>query len=430
MTISFYQRAISLDPNFAMAHARIGTMYKNLGEVARGASATRRAYELRGRTSEWEKFYIASFYEALFTGNLEAARASSELWAQTYPRDETPQSVLIVAYMALGENEKALTAAQEALKRDLGTAALRYYRLVTAYRLVNRLDEAQAAAAEARAHHRDGPALQLALYNVDFLQHNAAGMQHIAAELMGKPSYEDEILDSESYTAAYVGEFGKARELLRRAVDSAQRADEREQAAGYQAFAALNEAWVGNAALAKQEAQAAFALANGRDVEAVSAITLALTGDSAQAERLAGDLGKRFPEDTLVKFEYLPIIRSAVQLQSGTAGGAVDSLTTAEPYELGWATPTPIYMRGEAYLAMGNGAAARSEFQKILDHTGVVSNNPAGALAHLGLGRANSLAGDSAKAKTAYRDFFALWKNADSDIPILKQAKAEYAKLK
>jgi tetratricopeptide (TPR) repeat protein len=239
-TISFYQRAVSLDPNFAMAYARMGTMYEGLGEVARGASAARRAYELRGRTSEWEKFYIAAFYDALFTGNMEAARASSELWAQTYPRDETPQSFLIVAYMQLGENEKALTAAQEALKRDLGPAVLRYYRLVVAYRLVNRLDEAQAAVGEARAYHRDGPALQLALYRVDFLQHNTAGMQHIAASLMGKPSFEDRILFDESLTAAYGGELGKARELVRRAVDSAQRADESEQAAAYQAFAALN----------------------------------------------------------------------------------------------------------------------------------------------------------------------------------------------
>jgi serine/threonine protein kinase/Tfp pilus assembly protein PilF len=428
--VSFYQRAVSLDPNFAMAYARMGTMYGNMGEVARGASAARSAYELRGRTSDWEKFYIASFYEFFFTGNLEAARASGELWAQTYPRDETPQSILIVAYMELGENEKALTAAQEAMKRDLGTAVLRYYRLVTVYRRLNRLDEAQAAVGEARAHHLDGPALQLALYRVDFLQHNTAGMQHIAAALMGKPSFEDRILFDEALTAAYGGELGKARELVHRAVDSAQRADEREQAAAYQAFAALNEAWTGNVALAKQGAQAALALANGRDVEAGAAFTLALTGDSAQAERLASDLGQRFPEDTLVKFEYLPIIRSAVLLRSGAAGRAVKSLTTAEPYELGGAAPTPIYLRGEAYLAMGNGAAARGEFQKIIDHAGVVCDDPAGALAHLGLGRANALAGDSAKAKTAYQDFFALWKNADPDIPILKQAKAAYAKLK
>ncbi len=428
--ISFYQRAVSLDPNFAMAYVQMGAMYRNLGEEARGASATRRAYELRGHTSEWEKFDITSTYESLVTGNMEAARESSELWAQTYPRDEIPQSVIFYAYMELGENEKALTAAQEGLKRDL-PAALRYYKLVVAYRLLNRLVEAQAAAGEARAHHLDGPALQVAVYVVDFLQQNTAGMQKIAAELMGKPGYEDEILYYESSTAAYGGEFGKARELMRRAVDSAQRADEREEAADEKAYAALNEAFVGNMALAKQEAQAALALARGRDVEGQSAITLALTGEFAQAARLAADLGKRFPIDTLVQFLYLPMIHAAVALRSGDRGKAVEALAAAAPYELGGETQLhPAYLRGEAYLASRQGAPAELQFQKVLDHPGVVGNNPIGALAHLGLGRAYALAGDGAKAKTAYQDFLALWKNADPDIPILQEAKAEYAKLK
>jgi len=427
--ISFYQRAVSLDPNFAMAYAQMGAMYRNLGEEARGASAARRAYELRGRTSEWEKFDIASTYEALFNGNMEATRETSELWAQTYPRDATAQSIVFFAYLELGENKKALTAAQAALKRDLADT-LRYYSLVLAYRLLNRLDEAQAAAREARAHHLDGPALQVALYEVDFLQHNSGGMQDIAAKLMGTPSYEGKILYQESHTAAYGGEFDKAREMLRRAVDFAQRGDEREQAAGYEAYAALNEALAGNMVLANQEAQAALALARGRDVEAQSAITLALTGEFAQAARLAGDLGKRFPVDTLVQSLYFPMIHAAVALRSGDGGKAMEALTAAAPYELGVETNLyPAYLRGEAYLASRQGAPAEVQFQKILDHPGVVGNQPIGSLAHLGLGRAYALAGDSAKAKIAYRDFLALWKNADPEIPILKQAKAEYAKL-
>jgi serine/threonine protein kinase len=428
--ISFFQRAVSLDPNFAMAYAEMGAKYRNLGEEARGASAARRAYELRGHTSEWEKFDIASTYEALFNGNMEATRETSELWAQTYPRDATAQSIVFFAYMELGENEKALRAAQAALKRDVPDA-LRYYSLVVSYLLLNRLDEAQDAAREARAHHLDGPALQVALYEVEFLQHNSRGMQDIAAKLMGTPNYEGKILYSESLTAAYCGEFAKARELLRRAVDSAQRGDERELAAAYEAYAALNEAFVGNAALAKPHAQAALALANGRDVEAVSAITLALTGELGQATGLAGDLGKRFPMDTLVQSLYLPMIHAAAALRSGDGGKAVEALAVASPYELGVETQLqPAYLRGEAYLASRQGAAAAAEFQKILDHPGVVVNDPIGALAHLGLGRAYALAGDSAKAKTAYQDFFALWKNADPDIPILLQAKAEYAQLK
>jgi tetratricopeptide (TPR) repeat protein len=255
-------------------------------------------------------------------------------------------------------------------------------------------------------------------------------MQHIAAELMGKPGFEDEILYWESSTAAYGGEFGEARELMRRAVDSAQRADEKERAAAYLAYASLNEALIGNMALAKQEAQAALALARGRDVEAESAITLALTGESSEAVRLLGDLAKRFPTGTLVQSLYLPMIHAAVAIRSGDGGKAVEALTAAAPYELGGETQLhPAYLRGEAYLASKQGASAGAEFQKIIDHPGIVCNDPTGALAHLGLGRANVLAGDSAKAKTAYQDFFALWKDADPDIPILQQAKAEYAKL-
>jgi hypothetical protein len=237
----------------------------------------------------------------------------------------------------------------------------------------------------------------------------------------------------ESDTAAYGGEFAKARKLTQRAVDSAQRADEKEAAAAYNAQAAVREALVGNIALAKQDAQAALAPANGRDEEAISAIALGLAGDSAQAARLAGDLRKHFAEDTIVKFRYLPMIQAAVELRGGDAGKAVEALTAAAPYELGTNTRLPlcpIYLRGAAYLAARQGAAAAGEFQKILDHSGVVINEVIGALAHLGLGRAYALAGDNAKAKTAYQDFFALWKNADPDIPILQQAKAEYAKLK
>jgi tetratricopeptide (TPR) repeat protein len=257
-----------------------------------------------------------------------------------------------------------------------------------------------------------------------------------AAALMGKPGWEDSMLYLESDVAAYGGEFAKARELTSRAVDSAQHANEKETAAGYKAEAAVREALVGNVALAKQSAQAALALANGKYVEAFSAIALGLAGDSAQATRLSGDLARRFSEDTVVQFESLPMIRATVALRNGD-GKAVDALAPAAPYELGQAVEPlplnslyPIYLRGGAYLAAGQGAPAAIEFQKILDHPGAVLNEPIGALAHLGLGRAYALAGDSAKAKTAYQDFLALWKNADPDIPILRQAKAEYASLK
>jgi tetratricopeptide (TPR) repeat protein len=339
-----------------------------------------------------------------------------------------------MVYAELGEDDRAVAAAQEVLRLN-PAGAVRYGNLAYAYLLLNRLDEARAAVQQAQAHNVDGPFIHFRLYAVDFLQHNTAGMAREAAGLTGKLGYEDLMLYYESDTSAYHGEFAKARELTRRATDSAQRADEKEPAAGYGAEAAVRDALVGNMASAKQEAQAAIALANGRNVEAFSAIALELAGDSAQSARLASDLGKRFPEDTIVQFEYLPMIRAALELRKGDAGKAVEALAAAAPYELGRNLSLsfglyPIYLRGEAYLAARQGAPAVAEFQKILDHPGVVINEVIGALAHLGLGRAYSLAGNNARAKTAYQDFFALWKNADTDLPILQRAKTEYAKLR
>ena len=429
--VPLFQRAISLDPNFAMAYARLGTNYGNLSQAARAAENTRKAYELRERVGEREKLYIVSHYENYFLGNLEAARKTYELWAQTYPRDEIPPGNLTNIYAQLGDYDKTLTAAQEALKLNLGSG-IASGNLVFGYLNVNRLDEARAAAQEAQAHSLDSPTIHLSLYSINFLQHGAAGMEREAATLMGKPGYEDSMLGSESDTAAYSGQFAKARELTQRASDSAQRADEKETAAGYEAEAAVRDALVGNMNQAKQQAQAAHALSTGRDAEAVSAIGLGLAGDFAQAMRLAADLAKRFPEDTIVQFDYLPMIHAAAALQSGNATKALEALAPAAPYELGsipWVPLYPVYLRGESYLAAHQGGAAAAEFQKILDHPGVVTNEPIGALAHLGLARAYAISGDAAKAKGAYQDFLALWKDADADIPILKQAKSEYTKL-
>ncbi|MFZ0800488.1 MAG: protein kinase [Terriglobales bacterium] len=432
--VAFFQRAISLDPNFAMAYARLGNSYSNMGQTARGAENTRKAYELRERVGERERFYIVSHYETWVAGNLEAVRKTCELWAQTYPRDEIPPIILSSIYANLGDFDKALSASQEALKLDSGSGLV-YGNLVQSYFNVNRLDEARTTAQEAQAHNLDSPVIHFELYIIDFLQHDAAGMEREAATLMGKPGFEDFMLDAESDTTANAGQFAKARELTRRASDSAQRADEKETAAAYAAEAAVREALVGNMSQAKQGAKAALALSTGRDVEAVSAIALALAGDFAQAMRMANDLAKRFPEDTIVQFDYLPTIHASGAIQSGSGTKAIEALAPAAPYELGYPAQSvaialyPVYLRGEAYLAAHQGGAAADEFQKILDHPGVVTNEPIGALAHLGLGRAYALSGDTAKAKTGYQDFLALWKDADPDIPILKQAKAEYAKL-
>jgi serine/threonine protein kinase/Flp pilus assembly protein TadD len=429
--IPLFQRAVSLDSNFAMAYARLGSNYYNLGQTARAAENARKAYELRERVSEREKFYIVSHYEQFVTGNLEETRKTYELWAQTYPHDDTPPGNLGLIYGFLGDYDKALTASQEELKLSPGSG-LSYSNLVSGYLNVNRLDEARETVQEAQTRNLDNPGNHLALYNIDFLQHDAAGMEREAPALMGKPGFEDIMLEYESDSAAYAGQFSKARELTRRASESAQRADEKETAAGYESESAWREALVGNMSQAKQQAQAALALSTGRDVEAASAIALGLAGDAAQATRLSADLAKRFPEDTIVQFNYLPTIHAATALQGGSASKAIEALAPAAPYELGNAGQAlyPVYLRGEAYVAAHQGSAAAAEFQKILDHPGVVLNEPIGALAHLGLARAYALSGDTVKAKSAYQDFFALWKDTDPDIPILIVAKAEYEKLK
>lgn len=390
---------------------------------------------MRERVSEREKFYIASHYGHFVTGNLEAARQSYELWAQTYPRDHIPSNNLAVIYNGLGDYDRGLTFSQQTLKLNPASGTS-YGNLVSAFLSCNRLDEAQATAQEAHARNLDSPLNHATLYLVDFLQHDTAGMQREAASLMGKPGYEDIVLYYQADTAAYGGEFAKARELTRRAAESAQRADEKETAAGYDAEAAVRDALVGGTASAKAEAQAALALSNGRDVNAMAAIALALAGDSAQAARLAEEVNKRLPEDTIAQFDYLPMIHAAIALHAGDAGKAIAALAPSAPYELGAASQNlnfvlyPVYLRGEAYLAAKQGSAAAAEFQKILDHPGVVGNEPIGSLAHLGLARAYALAGETGKAKMAYQDFLALWKNADADLPLLKQAKAEYAKLR
>jgi len=438
--VPFFQQAISLDPNFAMAHARLGTIFSNLGQMTRAAESTRKAFDLRDRVSERERFYITSHYEAFVSGNLDASRKIYELWAQTYPRDDTPPNNLGVIYNTQGDFAKALPAAREALRLAPGSGS-GYANLVDSYRLLGRVDEAKASAREAQAHQLEGPSLHAPLYQIAFLQGDSAGMEHEAAAVMGKPGVEDLMLNLESDTAAYSGHFATARELTHRAADSAVRSDEKEAAAAYLASAALREVLVGNSPEAAQFVLSALASSNGKDVQTMAAIALALSGDAVQARRLADDLAHRFPDDTIVKVEGLPMIRAGASLGGGhsasAASAALHELAPATLYEVGNANTAatinfflyPAYLRGTACLAAGQGFAAAAEFQKILDRPSVVSNEIIGALAHLGMARAYSLSGDQSKARSAYQDFLALWKDADPDIPILKQANSEYAEL-
>ncbi|MBZ5532702.1 MAG: winged helix-turn-helix domain-containing protein [Acidobacteriia bacterium] len=432
-SIPLFQRAINLDPNFAMAYARMATSYASLNETPRAIEAMRAAYALRKRVSEREEFYIAEHYEIFVTGNLEAARRVDELSAQTYPRD-TSFTNLGLIYSELGDYDKALVAFEDALKFNAETG-YRYANLMGGYLQLNRLDEAKAAAQEAQRRHLDYPEIHLNLYWVAFLQHDPATMEQEALGMMGKPGHEDQMLNYEADTALFGGQLAKARILTRRAVEAAQKVDEKEAPALYQADAAVREALVGNADLAKQQARAALALSNDRDTEALSAIALGLAGDSAQASRLADDLAKRFPQDTIVQSNYLPTIHAAEFLRGNDYGKAIEVLVAAAPHELGGNNQSlnfvlyPVYLRGKAYLAGKQGTAAAVEFQKILDHPGVVRSEPIGALARLELGRAFALSGNMTKASAAYQEFLSLWKDADSDIPVFKQAKAEYSKL-
>jgi len=433
--VPLFEQAISLDPNFAMAYLRLGQSYQPLGEMDSCAENTRKAYELRKRTSESEKLAISSFYEMVVTGDLEAARTSYQLWAQTYPKDEEPPASLWVTYTFMGDYDKAHAAALQA-ENDNSASGNNLVNLIYSYQWINQLNQGKEVAQEGRKHNVDSPWIPLVLYTVDFLDNDSAGMERQVAEATGKTGIDDQIQFLESETAAYHGEFTRAQELTRAAASSAQRINEKEAAGEYQAHDAVREALVGNVAFAKHQAETALAAAHGRQVEGFSAIALALVGDAAQAERLASDLTKRFPEDTIVKFDYLPMIHAGNAIRSGDAERAVEALKVSAPYELGETNTSftfalyPVYLRGDAYLAAKQGAEAASEFQKISDHFGVIGNEPIGALAHLGLGRAYAIEGDSAKAKAAYQDFFVLWKEADPDIAILKQAKAEYAKLK
>lgn len=432
--VPLFQRAIGLDPNFAMAYARLGTSYVDLNETALGAEAARRAYELKTRVSERENFYITEHYELLVTGNLDAARKVDELSAEAYPHD-TSYTNLGIIYSELGEYEKAVAAFERALSLNPETGN-RYANLLSGYVQVNRPDKAIAAAQEAQRRHIDYPDVHVNLYWAAFLQRDTVGMEREATAVMGKPGHEDQMLNNQADTALYFGQLNKSRTLTQRAVEAAQKAEEKEAPALYLADAGVREALVGNNDAASKQARAALAISRSRDSEGLSAIALALAGDSQRATQLADDLGKRFPYDTIVQSNYLPTIHAAILLVAHDHDRAREALAAATPHELGGNIETlnfvlyPIYVRGQAYLAARQGPAAATEFQKIIDHPGVVRSEPIGALARLQLGRAFALTGDQARATAAYREFLVFWKDADSDLPLLKQAKAEYSKLR
>jgi DNA-binding winged helix-turn-helix (wHTH) protein/tetratricopeptide (TPR) repeat protein len=434
--IPFFERAIELDPNFALAYALLGRMYEEIGEVGIAANYTRKAYELRDRASEPEKYYISFSFNKVVRGNMEKAEQSCKLWIQAYPRSEMPHAFLIGAiYPVLGQYEKGVEEGKEAIRLN-PDFPIPYALHMFNYTALNRLDEAKATYGQALGRKLNHPFFSIALYEIAFLQNDAAGMAQQVAWSAGQAGIEDELLGLEADTSAYSGRLRDAREYSRRAVDSAERAEEKETAATYSALSGLREALFGNADEARRRATLAVRRSAGRDEQYFAGLALAYAGDGGRAQALSDDLGKRFPEDTLVQFNYLPTLRAKSALSRGNASKAIENLRAAAAYELGVSTGTyvwtglyPIYVRGEAHLAAHQGSEAVAEFQKILDHRGIVVNEPIGALAHLGLARAYVLQGDTAKARAAYQDFLTRWKDADPDIPIFIAAKSEYAKL-
>jgi len=427
--VPLFQRAIRLDPNFAMAYARLGTSYSNLGETELGAENSRKAYELREGVSEGEKFYIESHYYQFVTGNQESARQSYQLWAETYPRDWQPLPPLSTVYGVLGQDEKALGGAREAFRLN-PNSAMNSADLAISYLSLNQLKEARAAAEAAQAKNLDSSSLRYVLYEIAFLENDTAGMTQQVAWAAGKPGVEDVLLSYEADTAAYFGKLRDARDFSRRAVASAVRAEEKEVAAAYETDAALREAMFGNPIEARQRVAAGLGLSNGPGVQFAAALALAFVGDTARAQALADDLDKHFPENTVVQFNYMPAILAQLALHRGDNAKAINELLPAAPYELGASGGLyVVYVRGAANLAARQGREAAAEFQKVLDQRGIVGNELIGALAHLQMGRAYATSGETAKARAAYQDFLTLWKDADPDIPILVAAKSEYANL-
>ena len=441
--LPYHQRAIQLDPNFAIGYRAVGLDYFGLGELGRASEYYTKAFELREHASDREKMNISANYYLTVTGELEKAAQTYQQWIESYPRDSAAHSRLGIVYAVQGQYEKSAEAFRESI-RLAPDDVHPYDDLANSQLALQRFDETRQIIQQAQARKLDDYILRNALYALAFIRADSSAMAEQQQWFVGKPE-EAFGLSLASDTEAYAGHVQKARELTKRSVDSAIRADNKETGAICQAIAAQREAAVGNAAQAKQAAAEALKLApTSQGVEDEAALAFAMAGDAARAESLVQDLNKRFPLDTQMQSLWLPAMRAQLALDRKNPPDAINDLQAAAPIELGQIVFVanisclyPTYVRGEAYLAAGQGNAAAAEFQKILNHSGLVWNCWTGALAHLGVARGNALqvktsqGADAARVRAlaAYKDFLTLWKDADPDIPILKQAKAEYARL-
>jgi serine/threonine protein kinase/tetratricopeptide (TPR) repeat protein len=440
-----HQSAVQLDPNFSMGYRAVGGDYYGLGEVGRASEYFTRAFLLREHASEREKLSITANYFGNVTRELDKGAQTYQEFIEIYPRDAAASNDLGIVFAQQGQYEKAADITRQAQR--LAPNQNFYANLANYALALQRFDETRQAIHEAQTRKMDNFALHNALYALAFLGADSAAMTEQQQWFAGKPDYENFGLALASDTEAYAGHVGKARELTKRAVDSAVRADNKEEGAIWQANAALQQAAYGNPAEARQTAAEALKLAPAsQGVEVEAAFAFAMAGDTARAESMAQDIGKRFPLDTQMQSLWLPAIQAQLALDKKNPAAALNALQAASAIELGaiqfvanLSCLYPVFVRGESYLAAGQGSAAAAEFQKILDHSGIVWNCWTGALARLGVARANALQAKTSqgadadaarvRALAAYKDFLALWKDADPDIPVLKEAKSEYAKL-
>jgi serine/threonine protein kinase/tetratricopeptide (TPR) repeat protein len=444
--LPYDQHAIEIDLNFAMGYNAVGRDYVGLGEVGRANEYFTKAFKLRERASEREKLVIKADYYFSVTGELDKTAQTDQEEIESYPREGSAYGGLGAVFALQGQYEKAVETTRQAMR--LAPDHLAGYQNLANYALaLQRFGETRQMVREAQMRRLDDVLLHLSGYALAFLGADSAAMTEQQRWFAENPEYENDGLALASDTEAYGGHLDKARELTKRALDSAVRVDNKEGGAIYLANAALQEAAYGNAAGARRSAAEALKLApTSPGAGSEAALVFAMTGDTARAESWARDLGKRFPLDTQMQSLWLPTIHAQLALDQKNPALALNALQAASPLELAQipfvnniSCLYHVYVRGEAYLAAGQGTAAAVEFQKILDHSGIVWNCWTGALAHLGLARANALQArtspgadaDAARVRAlaAYKDFLTLWKDADPDIPILKQAKAENAKL-
>jgi serine/threonine protein kinase/tetratricopeptide (TPR) repeat protein len=428
--VPFFKQAVALDPNFAIAFATLGQVESNLGDRGVGAEYTKKAYGLRDRASEAEKFYIDSHYYDNVTGDTDQSIQVYQLWSQTYPRDSIPFNNLGVAYGQLGQWEKSLPAARQAHQLN-PDESIAFVALAGSYMGLGRFDEAKATIDQGLAQKLDVPNFHRFLYDLAFLQNNPPAMEREFSLLASKgPEATAISYGLAAQTEAYGGRMEKARGLFERSRAAFEANHTTEPAAQSLALLAMSEAAVGDAAGARRNAAAALAINSSVHVKMNVAYAFARAGDAARAEALVAEIAKERPSDTLANGYELPTIRATLAINSNNPAKAVELLQPVIPYDLSSTRALgSTYARGNAYLALHKGSEAAAEFQKIVDHPGVVLTAITGALAKLGLARAYAIEGDSAKARVAYQDFFALWKDADPSVPILVAAKSEYAKL-